>query len=190
MADGRLPDNTKVNEKVDTPGLQRWSQRKSAARMSSTGPVDSDGAGLPVSAEPAVSSRDELTDADMPPLETLDEHSDISGFLSPGVSGELRKLALSKLFHLPRFNVTDGMDDYDDNFRHFEALGDIVTADMRHQLEKAAEKLKQAVSHDEQKKPAHGNRLVAGSDEQEVASDKTAAVQADAPRADIPDART
>ena len=39
-----------------------------------------------------------LTDADMPPIETLTEDSDYTGFMSPEVSEELRKLALRKLF--------------------------------------------------------------------------------------------
>ena len=63
-----------------------------------------------------------LGDADMPPLDSLGPESDYSGFLSPGVSEELRRLALRKLFHSPLFNVTDGLDDYDDDFTSFAVL--------------------------------------------------------------------
>lgn len=77
-----------------------------------------DDAGLPV-----------LTDADMLPVESLHADSDFSGFLSPGVSEELRKLALRKMFALPSFQVRDGLDDYDDDFTVFEPLGDTVTND-------------------------------------------------------------
>ena len=78
-----------------------------------------------------------LTDADMPPLESLGEDDDYSGFMSTGVSEELRNLALRKLFRSAKFNVVDGLNDYDDDFTNFEPLGDIITSDMRHQMEVA-----------------------------------------------------
>ena len=87
-----------------------------------------------------------LTDEDMPPLDTLDEDSDYSGFLSPGVSETLRRRALRKLFSSAVFNIPDGLDDYDDDFTSFAALGDIVTSDMKHQAEVEAERARQAQS--------------------------------------------
>lgn len=81
-----------------------------------------------------------LTDADMPPLEDLDADSDYSGFLSRGVSESLRNQALKKLFFSGPFNVVDGLDDYAEDFTQFAALGDIVTAEMRHRLEEAAKR--------------------------------------------------
>jgi len=81
-----------------------------------------------------------LTDADMPPIESLNEESDYSGFLSPEVSDGLRKQALRKLFLGSGFNVCDGLDDYDEDYTSFAKLGDIVTADMRHQMEMEARK--------------------------------------------------
>jgi len=87
-----------------------------------------------------------LTDADMPDIETLTADSDYSGFLSPGVSEELRKLALRKLFNSDFFQIRDGLDDYDEEFTHFEKLGDIITADMRFQMEQEAKaKLQQGL---------------------------------------------
>lgn len=71
-------------------------------------------------------------DEDMPPLESLGEDSDYSGFLSPRVSATLRKQALRKLFRSPKFNVISELDDYIDDFRNFPALGDLVTSDMKH----------------------------------------------------------
>ncbi len=81
-----------------------------------------------------------LTDEDMPPIESLTEESDYSGFMSKGVSDELRNLALGKLFRAPSFNIRDGLDEYDEDFTSFEKLGDIVTCDMKHQLEMEAKK--------------------------------------------------
>lgn len=127
--------------------LQRWSRRKHAAQAEKTG-TEKD---LPQSDAVEDSGPLVLTDADMPPVETLDEHSDYSGFLSPGVSEELRKLALRKLFHLPSFSVRDGLDDYDGDYTEFAKLGDLVTADMKHVMEvEAKRKLEQMAALDEQ----------------------------------------
>ena len=83
-----------------------------------------------------------LTDEDMPDLETLNENSDYSGFMSLNVSESLRKLALRKLFHGASFNIRDGLDEYDGDYTHFEKLDtSIITADMKHLLEVEAEKL-------------------------------------------------
>lgn len=90
----------------------------------------------------------ELTDEDMPPIESLNEDSDYAGFMSPKVSEELRKIALRKLFSGAGFNVRDGLDDYDEDFSlsQFEPLGDIITSDMKHQMEVEAErKLREAL---------------------------------------------
>ncbi len=72
-----------------------------------------------------------LTDADMPDVETLTASSDISGFLGKGVSAALRKAALRHVFRQPKYNVRDGLDDYDDDYTFFEPLGDTVTSDMK-----------------------------------------------------------
>jgi len=131
--------------KADAGGfLQRWSRRKLQARtgvqpeMPDVPPRDS-----PVQEENERNAVEEpvLTDADMPPLESLDAESDYSGFLSPGVSEDLRTQALSKLFHSPACNLIDDLDDYAEDFTRFAALGDVITADMRHRIEQEAERL-------------------------------------------------
>ena len=86
-----------------------------------------------------------LTDEDMPPIDSLTPDSDYKGFLSPGVSEDLRRLALRKLFHGPEFNVMDGLDDYDGDYTSFAKLGDIITSEMRYRMEiEARRKLEQA----------------------------------------------
>lgn len=107
---------------------RRWSERKLAAEQ----PLVSD------EPTPELPPPCELCDEDMPALETLNETSDYSGFLSPRVSESLRQLALRKLFHSSGFNVCDGLDDYAEDFTQFEALGEVITADLRHQLEQQA----------------------------------------------------
>jgi len=81
-----------------------------------------------------------LTDEDMPPINSLSSDSDFSGFMSSGVSDELRNLALRKLFKAPSFNIRDGLDEYDEDYTSFEKLGDLVTCDMKHQIEMEAKK--------------------------------------------------
>lgn len=91
-----------------------------------------------------------LTDEDMPAIESMTADSDYTDFLSPGVSEELRNLALRKLFLSEVFNIRDGLDEYDGDYTHFESLGDIVTADMKHQLElEAKRKTEQLLQHEE-----------------------------------------
>jgi ferredoxin len=46
--------------------------------------------------------------------------------------------ALRKWFHLPQFNQRDGLDDYDGDYRGFDALGKLVTAHLRHRLQRLA----------------------------------------------------
>lgn len=118
--------------------LQRWSHRKTAARTQTEESVETE-----------VAPADIPAGIELPPVETLQEHSDVSGFLSPGVSRDLRSLALKKLFHLPKFNITDGLDDYDEDYRNFAALGDIITADMRHHLQRVAVEAKQVLLEDD-----------------------------------------
>jgi hypothetical protein len=78
----------------------------------------------------------DLTDEDMPPLDALDENSDYAAFMSPGISETLRKQALRKLFHLPGLHVSDGLDDYDEDFSRFAGLGNVITHEMKRMLER------------------------------------------------------
>lgn len=137
--------------------LSRWSQRKLQTRDDQELPVEAglqEADELPADVPAAeIAAADEveklLTDEDMPPIESLTEASDYSGFMSEGVSEELRRLALRRLFRSAAFNVVDGLDDYDDDFTSFEKLGDIVTSDMRFQMEEEARKKMQAMLDDE-----------------------------------------
>ncbi len=146
-------ENAKSSDAIDdteSPGegsfFRRWSSRKRRARRGEA----EDTAGVPKAEESKANEADEsaepervLTDDDMPPIESLNEDSDYSGFLSPGVSESLRKLALRKMFLSSKYNVTDGLDDYADDFTKFAPLGNIITSDMRHQMEMEAERTKQ-----------------------------------------------
>lgn len=134
--------DSKLASQAEEGFISRWSRRKHVAK---TGVIDNaadtvdDVLVADEAADVAVVEDNLPDDSDMPPLETLHEDSDYSGFMSPKVSDELRNLALRKLFHSGSFNQRDGLDDYDDDFTSFEKLGDIVTADMRYQMERVKE---------------------------------------------------
>jgi len=144
------------SDAIDKPGeyfLGRWSRRKTAARKGETdidaGPAAT-AAGLPAEETDAPDEADprlQLTDADMPPIESLDQDSDFSVFMSPKVSDQLRTQALRKLFHLPAFNITDGLNDYDEDYTQFAGLGGVVTHEMKRLLKKELDAM--AASGDE-----------------------------------------
>jgi hypothetical protein len=136
-------------------GLSRWARRKQEAREAPA--IVSEMPAAEAESMLDVPVTDEipeepvaLTDADMPDIDTLREDSDFTGFMSPGVSDELRNLALRKLFHAPVFNIRDGLDEYDEDYTSFEKLGDIVTCDMKHQIEVQERKRREALEREEQ----------------------------------------
>ena len=119
--------------------LRRWSRRKQEAALATPAveealPIDIEDS-LDIKAPVEAEEIPVLTDADMPAIDSLDEDSDYSGFMSEGVSDDLRNLALRKLFKAPVFNIRDGLDEYDEDYTYFEKLGDIVTCDMKHEIE-------------------------------------------------------
>ncbi|HEX9811942.1 MAG TPA: DUF3306 domain-containing protein [Burkholderiales bacterium] len=120
--------------------LRRWARRKQEARVEPPVP--------PVAQPPAVEVAKPperiLTDADMPPLESLGEKSDFSMFFATGVSEGLRQRALRKLFTLPSINQRCPLDGEWYDSHGYEPLGNIITHEMREAMEREAEKLKQS----------------------------------------------
>jgi hypothetical protein len=178
---------------VVEPFLQRWSARKQQAKKSDELPdeLPDERYNSPVSGDSnkisddvlTVSPHDteqvlqeqpaqELTDTDMPPLDSLTTDSDYQQFFAPKVSAELRRLALNKLFHLPQFNIRDGLDDFDDDFTQFEPLGDTVTADMKHRIEMLRQR-EQREQEEQRKQVAEAEAQEALSADDQVAADAT-----------------
>ena len=122
--------------------LRRWSRRKQDATQNTEAVRERESTQTQPGLDAAASTETApvLTDADMPPVESLDENSDFSGFMSEGVSDELRNLALRTLFRAPVFNIRDGLDEYDEDYTFFEKLGDVVTCDMKHHIEMKEQK--------------------------------------------------
>jgi hypothetical protein len=135
------------NHRHDSPGpeagasgfLARWSARKRTAVPSEAvappeeirkSPVAGTGAHQPATVE----AQKPLTDQDMPSLDSLNEESDYSGFLSPGVSEALHRLALRKLFGAAKFQVRDGLDDYDTDYNRLQPLHRVLAGVTRDEL--------------------------------------------------------
>lgn len=151
--------------------LNRWVKRKAEARDGILDPAEpseaTDPAELPeptqasqgqVPAEAPGREPPERSDDDMPALDSLDQDSDYSPFLSRGVSPKLRQTALRQLFRQPKFNVETCLDDFQDDFLNFQPLGDIVTADMRHMAEVELKREATRAARAEEDKPpsVHG----------------------------------
>ncbi len=138
--------------------LKRWSSRKSDVSVETDVRGKSDASPQPEIEDEVTPIEVDtlpakvLTDKDMPPIESLHEGSDFSGFMSEGVSAVLRKAALKKLFAQPVFNIRDGLNDYDEDYTTFAPLGDTVPVEMRHRAEIDAkrEALKQARLEEEE----------------------------------------
>ncbi|NGP54022.1 DUF3306 domain-containing protein [Thioalkalivibrio sp. XN8] len=138
------PEPAPEEKPADEAFLNRWSRLKAdeAARRREA-PAQEPAPAPEETAPPA--GTDEAAaeppgEEALPPLEALDENSDYSGFMSPKVSGALRKQALRKLFRSQKFNYICELDDYIDDYTSFPVLGDIITADMKHAAEQLLKK--------------------------------------------------
>ena len=136
--------------------VSRWSRRKQAVtneQVQTEALQEHEAVELPIAdttdvidevalAEAREAQRNALTDEDMPDIETLNEGSDFSGFMSTNVSEALRKMALRKLFQGESYNIRDGLDEYDGDYTTFEKLDpSVITADMKHMIEVESERL-------------------------------------------------
>jgi hypothetical protein len=155
--------------------LARWSARKRAGV-----PVDdvqrNAAAALDVQRTETGKPGKVLTDQDMPPLESLDEGSDYSGFLSPGVSDALQRLALRKLFSAARFQVRDGLDDYDTDYNRLlplpRVLAGVSQDALTQQLQRAGEKLSSQAHQAGADAAAQRNRPDSEPDQDEAVPDQ------------------
>ncbi|MEH6469777.1 MAG: DUF3306 domain-containing protein [Halopseudomonas sp.] len=134
--------------------LNRWSRLKSQPQSAESQPValnevDDTSVELLDGAAEAVVEAEPLTDADMPDIDTLDEKSDFSGFFSEKVSEQLRRKALNKLFHLPEFNIRDGLNEYDEDYSTFVPLGDTVTYHMKQFIERQKQQFDEALQDED-----------------------------------------
>jgi hypothetical protein len=152
----------------EEPFLARWARLKREARESATAepapppeepavPAQAGVAGLAgpanletgsaIAADPIDAAGPEAVVPELPSLDSLTEESNFGAFMAPGVTPELRRQALRKMFTNPKYAIVDPLDPYRADYAAFTPLGDIITSDMkfhaerllRKQLEKDAE---------------------------------------------------
>ena len=150
-----------TNEMLDDGFFTRWSRRKSDV-MRGDEPADepvpespADDATTPsdsaeteeVRIDPRTGKAyDELTDADMPPLESLTQDSDVSMFLARNISPELRRQALRTLFRGPKFNKVCLCAEYAGDYTTWQPLGDVVPHDWKRAIVREAERAKKKLA--------------------------------------------
>ncbi|HEX7329163.1 MAG TPA: DUF3306 domain-containing protein [Casimicrobiaceae bacterium] len=125
--DGRSPGTSGRDDNRTTFSLRRWSQRKHASAREAKGaervaedvvpavPSVEQPAEQPA-VQPVVRPDAAAVPPELPPIETLTIDSDFAPFMRTGVDPVLRREALKKLLHDPRFNVMDGLDVYIDDY--------------------------------------------------------------------------
>jgi hypothetical protein len=108
-----MPEDDKSHEPLT---LKRWSARKLAAAQEAKVAPPSEAP--PASAQPTSDAAGTQTSAApaLPPVDSLTFESDFTAFLKPDVDESLKRMALKKLLHDPRFNVMDGLDTYIDDY--------------------------------------------------------------------------
>lgn len=151
--------NTETPEAADG-FLSRWSRRKlgqehedAPARILPVEPVDAELAPM-ATPEPDPEPIDartgkpmaELTDEDMPEIDTLDADSDLRCFMAGKVSQALRMKALTKVFHSPKYNQVCLCAEYADDYTNFLPMGDIVPHDLKQAIAREAGKLVQRLA--------------------------------------------
>ena len=99
--------------------LSRWSRLKQEARDQ------------PEPKEPEKPA-DPKSVPELPPVDQLTHESDFKLFMDKRVDDRLRRLALKKLFEDPRFNLTDGLDDYAEDYTLLEDLPADMAALQQH----------------------------------------------------------
>jgi len=141
---------------TDESFLGRWSRLKRTEQSHANAPDPSQEATVteptsePLTTDTAThpeidSDREALTDADMPDIESLDQDSNFAQFLSEGVSDAIRQQALRKLFHLPEFNLRDGLNDYDGDFSQIPSMTAEVAKQIRNWVNEHQDELEEAL---------------------------------------------
>ena len=115
----RATDHPTAAPVSDETFLQRWSRRKHAVARDTAAAEPAPAAPEPIAAPiapPPVEGISAEPPAPLPPVESLTFESDFRAFLEPHVAEDVKRQALRKLLHDPRFNVMDGLDVYIDDY--------------------------------------------------------------------------
>lgn len=104
--------------------LSRWSRRKLEATRPAEKPAEQ-----PVQKAPE--QRPEQR-PELPPVESLTFDSDFSAYLKSNVEESVKRAALKKLLHDPRFNVMDGLDTYIDDYTKNDPIPEEMLKTLEH----------------------------------------------------------
>jgi hypothetical protein len=97
--------------------LHRWSRLKhKAAEEKKTEPVKAP----------------DQKPAELPPVDSLTFDSDFAAFLKANVEESVKRAALKKLLHDPRFNVMDGLDVYIDDYTKNDPIPEEMLKTLEH----------------------------------------------------------
>ncbi|MCA1773689.1 MAG: DUF3306 domain-containing protein [Halomonas sp.] len=122
-------------------------------------------------------------DDTLPDPETLEAGSDFTGYMVPGVSSALRRRALKRLWATGNYNVRDGLDDYDMDYRQqLKPMASELAGKLRRWAKKADDSLadnandtqaeQASTDGDTEQAPSHdGDGSSLPDPEQEVAQD-------------------
>lgn len=144
----------------ETGFFDRWSRRKAGRRQGEVLPEEPAPTEEAELVETAAESEeapvridertgkpyDELTDDDMPSLDSLTADSDVSMFMARNISPGLRREALRTLFRSPKFNKTSLCAEYAGDYTTWEPLGDVVPHDWKRAIVREAERARQKLA--------------------------------------------
>jgi hypothetical protein len=102
--------------------LSRWSRRKREVAAAKAAPAKA----------PELAPAQAPKSNDLPPVDSLTFESDFSAFLRANVEESVKRAALKKLLHDPRFNVMDGLDTYIDDYTQNEGISEEMLKTLDH----------------------------------------------------------
>lgn len=70
--------------------------------------------------------------AELPPVDSLTFESDFGAYLKANVEESVKRAALKKLLHDPRFNVMDGLDTYIDDYTKNDPIPEEMLKTLEH----------------------------------------------------------
>jgi hypothetical protein len=70
--------------------------------------------------------------AELPPVDSLTFESDFTAYLKANVEESVKRAALKKLLHDPRFNVMDGLDTYIDDYTKNDPIPEEMLKTLEH----------------------------------------------------------
>lgn len=69
---------------------------------------------------------------ELPPVDSLTFESDFTAFLKQNVEETVKRAALKKLLHDPRFNIMDGLDTYIDDYSKDDPIPEEMLKKLEH----------------------------------------------------------